>query len=269
MNLPFINRIVFTYLTKSAFYAGIVLLISVGSVIFLSSCAPRISHIKFSAESPEVAVEEMISIKYNLIKFQADIDLQLTIPNGSYKVKAELQYERENRWLIHISGPFGLKLARIETFGKRYIVDMLITGSSISGYLDEPIAIGAMDLELPRLDMFVNLMLPVIDITDNQQFSISPHSSIYDSSLVINYEVEDDQYEIRLNLSYNPLIVYSEERSVNYNFLYRREFEYKSAQSQFPIKMSISHQDISLRITYSNIHYQTRILKGITAENQS
>jgi len=224
----------------------------------IAGCAPQLTIREISANSPQSAFDQLASLNKSIIKYQADGDIQIGVPNGYYNLQAKVLYQQKDRWLIKINGPFGLRLANIETDGSRYTINLRFSGASFSGYLDEPFTINAIDLELPRLDLFVNLLLPVIDINSKYYNPINEQSSAEDSTLVINYLQKNAGGEVRLKVSYDPLKVYSEERSLGGKYLYKREFEYNSSNSFLPELIKISHDNMSIAISYSNIQYHDK-----------
>ena len=252
----------------SNYNAAIFSIILLGLLGSITSCAPRLSMRELSADSPQSAFEQLVSLNSSLINFQADGNLQIALPSGYYNLQAKVRYQQNDRWLIHLNGPFGLRLANIETDGNRYMVEIRLTGASFSGYLDEPFTIQSLDIELPRLDIFVNLMLPVIDINYDYYVPMNELSSVNDSLLVINYIQKNASGRVRLKLSFDPLIVYSEERIMGGKYLYIREFEYDTANSYLPESIRISHDSMSVDISYDNIQYHDKAAKGVTEDAQ-
>ncbi len=239
------------------------------SIVIFSGCAPQLIYREISSDSPQAAFEQLVKINDNLVEYKADGDIQVAIPSGYYKLQAKVHYQKEDRWLINLIGPFGLNLANIETDGKRYIVDIKLTGASLSGYLDEPFYLKSLDMKLPRLDIFVNLMLPIIDIDYSSYEPRYNRSSINDSLLVIKYHDDNEEGLVTLNLSFDPLIVYSEERSMSGVYLFRRDFVYESEISYIPESIKISHNMMSIDISYSNIRFHDVVPMDIGNEDQS
>jgi len=255
--------------SQSNYNLTIFSIVLIGLLGILSGCATQMSIREISADSPQSAFDQLVNLNNGITKYHADGDIQITIPSGYYNLQTKVQYQQNDRWLIHLNGPFGLRLANIETDGSRYIVELRLTGASFSGYLDEPFTIKSLDLELPRLDLFVNLMLPVIDINSNYYKPVDKLSSVNDSLLVVNYNQKNASGQVRLKLSFNPVKVYSEERFMGGKYLYKREFDYESAKSHLPESIKISHDNMSVDISYDNIRYLDKVTKGVTSDDQS
>ena len=178
-------------------------------------------------------------------------------------MKGSVLYQRDDGWRIDINGPFGMKLAVIESNDGRFRLDIPPTAQTVEGELNERIFIPGLDVMLPSLSALDPLFLPTVDLIESDGWTISdaqtePADPDYaDGFLTLTGSTEADIDSLILQLDYSPLRVLQEEHYRSGELVLSRQLTYPTESDCLPNKITIFFDGLSLDVTYNSVHLET------------
>lgn len=229
-----------------------------GWVIF-TGCAVKPPIDTFDANSPEAALAEIYRRNIAFKKFSADAVIEVSVPTARLNLNSDIRFDRETGWHIEITGPFGISLAVIDSYKDSFNIYTPQTGRMVNGLLREGLNIPEINLWMPGIGSFDDLLLPTTPLSDSLNWNIC-NSSVGESgelSLSQNTSFTYLADSISINLSYVPLRIYEENYFKNGDRLMTRRFSFGNELDVLPERISIIYKEFQLSVFYRDIDVES------------
>ncbi len=229
------------------------------ATLLIGGCAGGITIKPHSATDPMDALSEL-SLRRRLLRdFKAGGVFEFDLGQGQMRMNGEMSLKGGNAWRVSFDGPMGVKIALIETGKGQYRIENLHTGQTEQGFLDEPVTIPEIALELPSLDFLASMLLPTPDIEFPQDWRILSGSSSEGTLTLANLPAVGSD-SLVLAMDYAPLRVLGEERWRDGRELFSRTFQYKDDKATLPASTNIFVGNIKIGLRYTSlkiVHVET------------
>lgn len=221
--------------------------------IFLSSCArhPRFESIE--ADSPRSAFLKLVEHRESLKSFKASPEFQVTGSLGKFKISGEIEYSVNKGWHIQLDGPFGIKLAVIESSEDGFKVGLPRSGSDMAIDINEPFEIPELGMTFPDLTFTTTLLLPLLPLNDAENWKVVDGSTGQPGFLILERNSENCHDSLIVSLDYAPIRIRSDELWRNGKNQYKRSLVYDTSNDYFPNTNTIKFGDLELYIKYGSV----------------
>ena len=205
----------------------------------------------YDAASQEQALSELVRRRSMIRNFTADAVFQFVSPQKRMTMKGKVSFSPDFGWRIELNGPLGVKLAVIEADEKRCILNLPQIGETVETAPEEELEIPQLDIRLPSPLLLTSLLLPTVDISDGDSWTVAQSESGWPRRLSLRKVGGSDS--LVLSLASTPLQIFSEERWRSGRLLYKRRLEYKSNPNYLPDRIAISFGDLMLNVKYNSM----------------
>jgi len=226
-------------------------------LILFIGCATVVEFQTFHANTPDEALRELLRQRESITAFKASCVFEVSLPDKNFSINGEVLYTIQEGWHIEFQGPLGLKIAVIEADSINFSIHNTFTGRTETGRLDETLELPNFNLTIPRVDILIGVLLPVLDIYQIEEWYIKSADFSSDSRMILIRSVGVEREEMMLDLELSPLKVNSEERIRNDQILYSRYFNYSDNSSILPTGITVRAGDITFNIKYSSLKLDT------------
>lgn len=239
-----------------------VLPIKLLSMIFaglLLGCSSVKKFPEVKTDSAENALMELMHRSRSIDFFEADAKFDLELDKDGEKLRLAVDgnvlYEEEYGWHIEITGPFGIKLADIESKDSTYKFHSPQTGRVREGLLSEKLSYKSINIELPNLKSLNPLLMPIFDFTDDAVWEIidSDYSELGYMDLKQSSELNNEH--VRLILEYAPLRVIEEHHYRDDRVIMTRSFAYSNDSDSMPDKIELRFDGLTVDLAYKFIRF--------------
>lgn len=231
-------------LTQSAFFL---------SILLITGCAGRFDFGHFRANTAQDALQELIERREAIRDFQGTAIIRMKLEKMEMRLKSRIDYDIDEGWHVEITGPLGLKAAVIDVDDEEYTVQFPHIGRTEKARIDERFEIPGFNLSLPEVSFLTKPFLPVLDIKKGDGWRVKSADIKNKGQLVLVRESAGDAETMMIELDFNPLKPYREDRFLNGELFFTRRFIYKNWGSFLPSRFEITKDDLVLIINYKSL----------------
>ncbi len=220
----------------------------------LTGCAVHPRFRSVDVNTPEEALGELCALKRSITRFTAPSDFTIRGPFGRYSFKGEIDYSLEDGWRVKLTGPFGMKLAVIESVEDRFLINLPHGGITTEIDPDSCLEFPEIDVITPHLSFMMALLLPAPAIDDMNKWTIDHGEAGQPGTLVLTRIKGDSSVDsLVISLDYSPLKLLGEDLWRGDKLRMRRRFKYRDPADNMAGSIVIETADMMLNVRYKSV----------------
>lgn len=241
-------------LSKHLFYWTLILFLISST---FQGCT-SISHLKKNVPiDNQTAVTELIKKSNSFTSFSAKCRLKIKIPNKSFDIKGDFEFEQGVGWHIEMIGPLGIKVAEIIIDDFEYSLTNNLTNQVFTGPIDSALFVPGVELTLPSPSDFIGLLVPVTCFQNNKNWQLLSSESNDPLNAVMVRDRAFGKEKLQLEIQSDPLRPIYEKIFIDDSLVYTREFLYESDSEEIASETVIQVAQYEMKIFYNKVRLGT------------
>ncbi len=232
------------------------------SLVLLVGCSSVNRFPAVHTDNAEKALAELVKLSRSIDFFEADATFEIELNEDGEKrqltIDGEVLFDELQGWHIQILGPFGIKLAIIESDDGMYRIRTPQTGQVREGLLTERITFSSLNLEFPHLTSLSPLLMPIFDFNDNAEWRLTDSRYSSPGYLELRHSSEIFNVRLKLILEYFPLKVIEEHHYRDNEIFMTRTFSYSDESENMPDSINLEFEGLTVGISYKSIRYERK-----------
>ncbi len=221
--------------------------------IVLTGCAVHPRFETVTTSTPKAAIDKLSARSRSIGHFAADADFILSGDFGRFQFKGKIDYWVIDGWLVKLTGPFGVKLAIIESVGDHFTIDVPHGGITTEIDVDSRLEFPELDIMFPDLSFLTTLLLPVTVLNDRNEWQIVHVGTEHSTSITLVGNEKSKRDSLVISLDYSPLRIYREDLWRDGELQLSRRFKYRTDKDNVPDRIIIKVNDLVLEVKYKSI----------------